>query len=381
MLKKLMLASALVASSAFAQQNTDISGANFQSGKADAALASLGRKAAASGSKLVITAPPEWHAKIAAKVHAGGDAALVLRDGFYETVLVRVEEKSAVSADAEPAKPSKTDVEKSKAQAEKAKADAEKSKAEAEIAKAEAEKSKAEAEKAKAEAEVAQAHLAQQAAAVRAQSVKAAPAPVAATPVRAPPPTASAGSDVDAIRARLEKTLNEGRSADGTVAVAALQSGDTLYVDGPVKAVTRREGRRLALYWVDGDLDLRRSELKPLAANRYQVISVVRGEATLRREFGQAATVLTAQEPAVDAAGRLALEKSLNEGHPISETIAPAQLRKGDVVYADRNIAVVVRRAGRDLSRYWLVGSLDLTQNGVQADGTNKYKVLNDTLH
>src|SRR5690606_38097050 len=49
MLKKLVLASALVAGSALAQQNVDISGANFQSGSADATLADLGRKSAASG--------------------------------------------------------------------------------------------------------------------------------------------------------------------------------------------------------------------------------------------------------------------------------------------------------------------------------------------
>src|SRR5690349_22431295 len=44
MLKRLILASALVAGSAFAQDNTDISGANFQSGKADGQLAAQDRK-------------------------------------------------------------------------------------------------------------------------------------------------------------------------------------------------------------------------------------------------------------------------------------------------------------------------------------------------
>ena len=62
MLKKLLLTAALVAATAGAQENTDISGANFQSGKADATLAALGRKAAASGARLIITAPQDWHA-------------------------------------------------------------------------------------------------------------------------------------------------------------------------------------------------------------------------------------------------------------------------------------------------------------------------------
>ncbi|HEX7768538.1 MAG TPA: hypothetical protein VF422_00755, partial [Dokdonella sp.] len=136
MLRKLVLVSALVAGSAMAQQNVDISGAEFQSGGADATLADLGRKSAASGNRLIITAPPEWHSRISSKVRAGGAANLVLRDGFYENVLVRVEAKGAAAA--EPA--ARADVERSRAEADRAKAEAEKSRAEAEKAKAEAEK-------------------------------------------------------------------------------------------------------------------------------------------------------------------------------------------------------------------------------------------------
>jgi chemotaxis protein histidine kinase CheA len=382
MLKKLILASALMAAgSAYAQENTDISGANFQSGKADAALAALGKQAAASGSRLVITAPAEWHAKIAAKVKAGGNADVVLREGFYENVLVRVESKAAVAAAApKVAETSKADAEKAKAEAAKAKAEAERVKAEAEKAKAEAEleKSRAEAEKARAEAEAAKARAEAEAAAARAATqapAAAAPAAVAAAPKAAP------ADDADAIRARFEKTLNDGRSADGNLSVAALQSGDTLYVDGPVRAVTRREGRRLALYWLDGDIDVRRSELKPLATNRYQVLSAVRGEGTLRKEFAAGAASLTAREPADGSPARTSLEKSLNDGHAISETIEPAKLKSGDVIYVSGDAAAVVRRIGRDIVRFWLVGTLDLQQAGLQADGANKYKVLNDTVH
>ena len=375
MLKKLMLASALVATSAFAQQNTDISGANFQSGKADAALASLGRAAAASGRRLVITAPPEWHQKILAKVHAGGNADVVLRDGFYENVLVRTEDKSADKA-------AKPEADASRAEVEKARAEAERSRAEAQRAKADAERSRLEAEKARAEADAATARLAQQAAAARAAAAAPArSAPAAAAPVaKAPAATAPAAPDADAVRARLEKTLNEGRSASGTLDVAALQSGDVLYVDGPVKAVTRREGLRPVLYWVEGDLDLRRSELKPLGTDRYQVLGTIRGEGSLRREFA-AGTLLAAAEPAAGSPARSALEKSLNDAHPVTDTMAPAGLRNGDVIYTNGTAAMVVRREGRTITRYWLVGSIDLGQTGIQADGANKYKVLIDTIH
>jgi len=386
MLKRLILASALVAGSAFAQDNTDISGASFQSGKADGQLAALGKKAAASGAKLVITAPADWHAKIAAKVKAGGNADVVLREGFYENVLVRVESKAAAAAAAKPTdaeRTSRADAEKAKAEAEKAKADAERVKAEAAKAQAEVEKSRAEAEKAKAEAEAARARADAQQAAARAAASSAPAAAAATAPATAPAakPAASAGAvaDADAIRSRLEKSINEGRSARGDLTVGRLQSGDTIYVDGDVRAVVRREGNRPTMYWLDGDLDLRRTELKVLAPNRYQVLSEIRGDGSLRREFA-GATSVTAREPAAGAAERSVLEKSINDGRTIATTLEPSALRTGDVLYVNGSAVAVVRRSGSDLVRYWLVGSLDLQQAGLQADGANKYRVVADTV-
>jgi hypothetical protein len=70
-----------------------------------------------------------------------------------------------------------------------------------------------------------------------------------------------------------------------------LQSGDTIYVDGSERAVMRREGNRQTMYWLDGNLDLRRTELKAVAPNKYQVLSEIRGEGALRREFTSATAV------------------------------------------------------------------------------------------
>jgi len=382
MLKKLMLASALIATSAFAQQNTDISGANFQSGKADAALAALGREAAASGNRLVITAPAEWHARIAARVRAGGNANLVLREGFYENVLVRIEDKSAVGTAAEPDKAAKADVEKSKAEAAKAKADAERSRAEAERAKAEAEVARNEANAAKARADVETARAeaaAQQAAAARAATAAAAPRPSPPAP-KAAIVAASPANDLDAIHSRMEKALNEGRPAGGSMQVVSLQQGDMIYVDGAVRAVSRREGNRRLLYWLDGDLDLRRAEIKMISPTQYQVLGIIRGEGVLRRDSVKSASTLEAAEPADQSPTRLSLEQSLNDGHTITQTMVSSKLRGGDVIYVNGTAVAVVRREGGDLLRYWLLGSLDLTQHGIAADGANKYKVLNDTV-
>ncbi|MEO7430457.1 MAG: hypothetical protein ABIR62_00120 [Dokdonella sp.] len=379
MLRKLMLASALIATSAIAQQNTDISGANFQSGKADAPLASLGRQAAASGKRLVITAPAEWHARIASKVRAGGNANLLLREGFYENVLVRVEDQAA--ADAEPERAAKSDVEKMKAEAAKAKADAEKSRAEAEKAKAEAEtaRNEANASKARADAEAARAEAAtRQAAAARAA---AAPPPPAAPAMKPATAVAAPANDSAATRARMEASLNEGRPATGSIGVPSLKQGDMIYVDGSERAISRREGNRRLLYWLDGDLDLRRSEIKMVSPTQYQVLGLIRGDGVLRRDAVTTASTLDAAEPADRSPTRLALEQSLNESRTITQTVVPSNLRNGDVIYVNGSAVAVVRREGGDLLRYWLTGSLDLTQNGIVADGANKYKILSDTVH
>ena len=142
----------------------------------------------------------------------------------------------------------------------------------------------------------------------------------------------------------------------------------------------RREGNRPTMYWLDGDLDLRRSELKSLAPNKYQVLSVISaGEGTLRREFTEVTSV-DAREPASGSAERGALEKSINDGRAIDATIEPSKLRAGDVLYVNGSAVAAVRRSGNDLARYWVVGQLDLRQAGLQADGKDKYRVVADTV-
>lgn len=379
MLRKLVLATVLVATNAFAQQNTDISGVDFASGKADAQLAALGRAAAASGSRLVITAPADWHKRIAAKVKAGGAASIVLRDGFYENVLVRIDDNAAGPSVAE-ADSSRAEADKARAEVAKARAEAEKSRAEADKAKAEAAKLRAEADKAKAEAEIAKVQAQQaQAAHAAAAAPAATPAPaLVALPAKAAP--APGASDVANIRSGFERSLLGGRSADGTLAIGALQAGDTIYVDGPVRAVVRREGLRAALYWLDGDLDLRRTELKVVADNRYQVVTAVRGDSgALRGEFDHTPP-LQARTPADGAAVRIALEQSFNDGRRIDEALPVAKLRNGDMVYVGDGAAVVVRREGKTLLRFWLDGSLDLRQSAVHADGANKYRIVGNGL-
>ena len=370
--RKLFLAAAIAAAApAFAQQNVDISGTEFQAGNGDAKLATVGREAAKSGKRIVVTAPQEWHAKIAAKIRAGGAAEVVMKDGFYENVLVRVEEKPA-----EPPKPEAKPEPKP-------------------------EPKRVAAERVPQDVPGPKPTLPPPAAEPAPAPVVTAapPAPVAAAvppPVKAPPPAATqqvavakpvapaapAQPDVAKIQKRMEESLNNGREAEGPLSVSGLQSGDFIFVDGPVRAVVRRESLRPRMFWLDGELDLRRAELKELGTNRYQVINPIAGGTNyaLREERGADTKALVATVPPENAPGRASLERDYNDGHSIDETIAVEKLRSSDIVYAGKGMAVVVRREGPKLTRYWLEGTLDLGQAGLLKDGSNKYKVISDTI-
>jgi hypothetical protein len=369
--RKLLLAVALAAGTAFAQQNVDISGKDFESGAGDARFASIGRQAAASGKRIVVTAPQQWHGKIAAKIRAGGAADVVLKDGFYENVLVRVEEKPA-----EPPKPEP-----------KAEARVEPKAAPKTVARVPDE---VPGPKPTLPPPVATTEPAPIVAPRPAPIATPAPKPVAPAPAtpaasqvatRAPAAAAPAKPDIAGIQKRLETSLNNGRAAEGPISVSALQPGDFIFVDGPVRAVVRRESLRPRMFWLDGELELRRTELKELATNKYQVIEPLHGEIySLREERADQAKTLVATEPPDNSPVRATLERDYNDGHPIAAGIAIEKLRSGDIVYAGKGTAVVVRREGQSLTRYWLEGTLDLGQSGLQKDGANKYKVVSDTL-
>jgi hypothetical protein len=358
--RKLLLAAALAAAPAFAQQNVDISGTDFQSGAGDARLSTLGREAAKSGKRVVVTAPQEWHAKIAAKIKAGGGADVVLKDGFYENVLVRVEEKPV-----EPPKP------EPKAEA----------RAEPKPAPRAASNDRVPVDVPGPKPTL---PVPEPKPVVTAPPPVATPAPVAAPAGAKPAPIASAvapaAPDVAKIQKRLEESLNSGRSAEGPLSPSGLQNGDTIFVDGPVRAVVRRESLRPRMFWLDGDLDLRRTELKDLGGNRYQVLEPLHGDNySLREDRADQGKSLAAAAPPANSPGRATFERDYNDGHSIDETIAIDKLRSGDQIYAGKGMAVVVRREGAKLARFWLVGTLDLGQAGLSKDG-NKYKVISDTI-
>jgi outer membrane biosynthesis protein TonB len=274
-----ILLMALVATSAWAQQNIDITAEQFNSGAANSQLTALGRQAAASGKRLVVTAPQHWHAQIAARIRAGGKADVVLKDGFYETLLVRVEDEAPEPAKPEP-KPAPVAVAPKPAPAPV--------------------RTQPEPRK----VEVAPAPPAQP----MVETPPPAPAPAPAPVVQTPPPAAA-----------------------------------------PAPAAVE----------------------EPMASAEPAAPEVVDPKAPI---------MLVTTEPGDADPVREAMEKRYNEGKRIAERVDPANLRVGDVIYAGKAAAVVVRRERSRILRMWLIGSLNVNQLGISNEGVNKYKVLNGTI-
>jgi biotin carboxyl carrier protein len=334
-MKRLFLLASLWSACALAQQ-ADITGAQLLSGEADARLQSMARDAASSGRKLVISAPEYWHEMILEQVRRGGgdNLEIEVRDSFAESVLVREESAVPETPVAEPA------------------------------------------------AVPAPVAAPAPAAPVAARPTPApTPAPVAA-PVAVPAPRRSTrDAEITTIKRRVEQNLNGGEPVTRSLTQLQLESGDVIYDRGLVKAVQRRSSLRNQIYWLDGDIELRRIELKELGPGRYQVMERIRGDgakATLRAERTTERQMFTAEAPAKHAAERKQMEQRYNGGNPITAEIPATGLRQRDIVYVGDDLAVVVRVNGLALERYWLVGKVDLGRAELIKDGANKYRVLQD---
>jgi len=380
MYKRIFLAAALLVSAAAVAQQVDINGKDFLSGAGDARLAEIARQAAAQNKKLVVTAPDYWQAKVAAKLRAGAaNVDIQPIEGFFENVLVRMEDAKAAPAP----KPDTSAADAAKAAA--VKADAEKAAAaKAEAARQEAERAEAERqEAARIEAERAAAKVAAERAAAEKAAADKAAAEKAAADKAAAEKAAAEKAEADriaGIKHRMEKNLNEGHAADGNLGVAQLQKDDQLFVDGEIRGVVRRSGAHTSLFWLQGDLNLERVELVPVGDNHYRIAEPIKDVANpVLRSRGLTGHIAAAV-PAADSAERKSLQQQVADGKEIIGTLRPADLRTGDLLYAGKGACAVVRRSGTNLDRFWLEGDLNLAQAGLQKQGDNTYRVLSDTI-
>lgn len=274
-IRGLVLAVALATGSVAAQQSADIKGEDLTSGAADARLAGIGREAAASGQRVVVTAPQYWHGSIAAKLRAGGGSRLnvVLRDGFYENVVIRTEAATPEPpprAEAPPARPA----------AERAPAPTPTPPPPARPAPPPPSPPPAPAEPARTAAPEP----------VRAETPASAPAPAAQTPPPAPAPAAAPPAiqeaplqppvfdrfaepaDVAEERSFLERSYNDNRRIRSRLKPSDLKPGDTVYTRNGAAVVIRREGGTLDRYWLEGQLDLEQAGIVKEGGNKYQVL-------------------------------------------------------------------------------------------------------------
>jgi len=420
-MKRLFLLASLWSACALAQQ-ADITGAQLLSGEADARLQSMARDAASSGRKLVISAPEYWHEMILEQVRRGGgdNLEIEVRDSFAESVLVREEsavpetpvaEPAAVPAPVAapaPAAPVAARPTPAPTPAPVAAPVAVPKPVAPAVAKPVAIAPAPQPRPAPAPAPVAAAPAVSSAGTPVVSTptpvAPSAPAPVAApiptpspapaatpvvapanaaaTPAAAPAPRRSTrDAEIATIKRRVEQNLNGGEPVTRSLTQLQLESGDVIYDRGLVKAVQRRSSLRNQIYWLDGDIELRRIELKELGPGRYQVMERIRGDgakATLRAERTTERQMFTAEAPAKHAAERKQMEQRYNGGNPITAEIPATGLRQRDIVYVGDDLAVVVRVNGLALERYWLVGKVDLGRAELIKDGANKYRVLQD---
>jgi hypothetical protein len=309
-----------------------------------------------------------------------------MTEGFIEDVLVHLEDSKPVAAQkAEPAAAvdtSRVDA----AKAEAAKADAARVEAaRAEAARADAARIEAaRAESAKAEAARAEAAKIE---AAKAEADRAAAAKVeaakaeAAKAEAAKAATAKAAADkIAETKKRMEKNLNDGKPANGNLAVAQLQKDDLLFVDGDIRGVVRREGAHTQLFWLEGDLNVDRVELIPNGTDRYKVAEPIRNVANPTLRTHETNQHLIGNVPAPNSAERKSLQQQFSDGKDVSGSVHPTDLRQGDIVYIGKGVALVNRRDGNDLLHYWLDGDLNLGQTGLIKQGANAYRVLTDTI-
>jgi len=406
-LKHALWTALFVAGGALAQ-DAAISGADFTHGKADAQLAAIGNKAAAQGKVVVVTAPSYWQAKVAARIRAGGHGkpvAIRFSNGFYENVLVRTEAAAPVEAAAKPETRVAVQPEaKAKAQPKPA----------PKVVKAEPKPTIQPAPKlavappvqAKPQAVApAMQPVVQRPVASIQTPAAAAPRPatdivvmpqVSHQPAVVPIPTAainaagvqpmssgSPGSTGVSVRQRMLATLNNGRPAMGSLTEAQLQPGDQVYSDGGTLAMVRMEGLHRDLYWLQGSVDLQRVQFMPQGDGRYAVTGTIdpKAPAAHRANLAGAHHVIVARVPASGATGRTRLEQQYNNGQPISASLNLGQLQPEDRLVVEGENILVARREGNSMVRYWLEGSIDLGQSGLQKVDANIYRVTGNSLH
>lgn len=375
MLKRALWAALLVAAGAYAQE-VAVQGPDLLAGKADAKLAALGREAAASNKVVVVNAPKYWQGQVAAKIRAGGKAEIRFNDSFFENVLVRVEDKSAAREEPKAAAETRPEPRsESRPTAKPAARPAPMTQDPGPIAVPPPAPAAAETPAPEPEPPAAKPATAAPLPTPPAPAPVPAPKSVApAAPVAAAQP--APGADVAAIRRGFEQNLNQGKPAKGELQETDLLVGDTVFVNGPVRAVARRGALHNDLFWLSGSADMERVQYRPIGDGRYELTDRITANTPVEHRSSADSQRLRAAIPAANSPVRAELEKQYNDGRSVGDSVGKAGLRNGDLIYTGQGAAVVVRRDGSLRLRYWLEGQVDLGQPALKKLGGNAYQVV-----
>ncbi|GJM08190.1 MAG: hypothetical protein DHS20C11_04660 [Lysobacteraceae bacterium] len=189
------------------------------------------------------------------------------------------------------------------------------------------------------------------------------------------------GFTTDQARDSLERRLNSGRTINNSLRPDQLRPGDQLFRTGGVIAVVRRSQLRNSAYWLDGEVDLERDEIRFLQPGKYEVRRLLDDE----EDTEVAVVTEEAPEELVETAQftdnleeRTRMEQLYNGGNPIEQSVSTNRLLKDDMLYVGDSLIVVVRRTRVRLERYWLEGEIDLSMEELSKQGNRKYRVSRD---
>ena len=190
----------------------------------------------------------------------------------------------------------------------------------------------------------------------------------------------AAENEEAAARASLSERLNNGQEIYKTLSVSQLRRGDQLFVTDGIIAVVRRSRVGRNAYWLDGNLNLDREEIRRERAGKYEVLRRVDEEDDVVSEQADTATEERVEIAADDSASddeseRTEMEARYNEGRPIESTVSVAGLLPDDRLYVGDSLIVVIRRDKISLKRYWLDGEIDLSADELERVGNRRYRV------
>ncbi|MFK7957722.1 MAG: hypothetical protein AB8B96_16600 [Lysobacterales bacterium] len=202
-----------------------------------------------------------------------------------------------------------------------------------------------------------------------------------AAPLLSTPLTAAANDQIkgkESAITSLQERLNRGRPIERSMEVGELRRADVLFSTRGVIAVVRSSGTRQRVYWLEGDINLERPEIKRERAGRYSVLRPLPKREIPEVAGNKASGPVVAEAPASadpDVAEKRRMEEKFNAGRTVDRELSVAALRPDDVLYVGTGRILVARRVQAKMKRYWLSEAINLELEEIEKTGNRRYRV------